>query len=170
MIAVVAYGNPLRGDDGVAWRIAGQIEAAGDPVVTLTLHQLTPELALVLSQADGVVFVDAAVRDEATPPGSVRVRDLRPADPSGPSAGPGLAHHLSPEAVLALARGLYGSQPRAALVTVTGESFVHSERLSTVSRRAAPRAVRVIRRLVRDWSLEALPEGATLVPARIPNA
>lgn len=103
MIAVVAYGNPLRGDDGVAWRIAGQIEAAGDPVVTLTLHQLTPELALVLSQADGVVFVDAAVRAEGVPPGSVRVRDLRPADPNGP-AGPGLAHHLSPEAVLTLAR------------------------------------------------------------------
>jgi hydrogenase maturation protease len=169
MIAVVAYGNPLRGDDGVAWRVAGRIEAASDPVVTLTLHQLTPELSLVLSQADGVIFVDAALGAAGRPPGSVRVRDLRPAEPQTPT-GPGLAHHLSPEAVLALARGLYGSQPRAALVTVTGETFAHGEQLSAIVRRAVPRAVRVIRRLVRDWSLDALPESATLVPPRIPNA
>ncbi len=169
MIAVVAYGNPLRGDDGVAWRVAGRIEAASDPVVTLTLHQLTPELALVLSQADGVVFVDAALSGAGTPPGSVRLRAVRPAEPGAP-AGPGLAHHLGPEAVLALARGLYGSQPRAALVTIAGESFVHSEHLSAAVRRAVPRAVRAIRRLVREWSLEALPESATLVPPRIPNA
>lgn len=55
-------------------------------------------------------------------------------------------------------------------MTVTGDTFAHSERLSPVVRRATPRAVRVIRRLVREWSLDALPEGATLVPARIPNA
>src|SRR5512138_1129743 len=146
MIAVVAYGNPLRGDDGVAWRVAGRIEAASDPVVTLTLHQLTPELALVLSQADGVVFVDAAVPDAGTSPGSVRLREVRPAEPGVP-AGPGLAHHLDPETVLALARGLYGSQPRATLVTIAGETFAHGERLSAAARRAVPRAVRAIRRL-----------------------
>jgi hydrogenase maturation protease len=165
MIAVVAYGNPLRGDDGVAWRVAERLEHAGDPVVPLTLQQLTPELALVLCQADGVVFVDADARGT---PGAVRVAELRAEE--GGAAGARLGHDLTPEALLALARGLYGARPRAALVTISGERFEHGETLSPAVRRAVPRAMRAIRRLAREWLLEALPEGTTLDPPRIPNA
>jgi hydrogenase maturation protease len=162
MIAVVAYGNPLRSDDGVAWRIAERLESAGDPVVALTLQQLTPELALVLSQATGVIFVDAAAGPVA---GEVSCADVHPA---GPVAS--FTHHLRPASVLALARGLYGATPRAALVTVVGERFDLGEGLSPVVKRAVPRALRVIRRLVRAWSLASLSEAATLSPQRIPHA
>lgn len=162
MIAVVAYGNPLRGDDGVAWRVVERLERDGDLVVPLTLHQLTPEVALVLSQADGVIFVDARA---GTAPGSVRCAELKPQ-----AGAPGLTHHVSPEAVLALAQSLYGVQPRAALVTIAAESFALAEHLSLAVRRAVPRAVRLIRDLVRAWSLEALPEGATLGSPRVGDA
>jgi Ni,Fe-hydrogenase maturation factor len=52
---VVAIGNSLRADDGVAHRVA-------DLLTGLTLrrvHQLTPELAAEMQQADMVVFLDA---------------------------------------------------------------------------------------------------------------
>lgn len=162
MIAVVAYGNPLRGDDGVAWRIVERLEREGAPVVPLTLHQLTPEVALVLSQADGVVFVDARL---GAAPGSVRCADLKPQ-----ATVAGLTHHVSPEAVLALAQSLYGVQPRAALVTVDAASFALAEHLSPAVRRAVPRAVRLIRNLVSEWSLAALPEGTALGPPRVGDA
>jgi hydrogenase maturation protease len=162
MIAVVAYGNPLRGDDGVAWRVAQQLERAGDPAVVLTLHQLTPEVALVVSQADGVIFVDAA---HGVRPGRVSTSEIGPA-----ATHAALTHHMSPETVLALAQRLYGSSPRAALVTVAGESFEFSEGLSAPVLRAVPEALRAVRQLIRTWSLSALPEGTALHPLRIPHA
>jgi hydrogenase maturation protease len=162
MIAVVAYGNPLRGDDGVAWRIVERLEQAGDAVVPLALHQLTPEVALVLKQADGVIFVDAEV---GPPPGNVGRVEV-----TARVAEAGIAHHMRPETVLALAESLYGAHPRAALVTVAGERFDLTEELSPPVRRAIPRALRLIREIVREWSLDVLPEGAALSPPRIGDA
>jgi len=162
MIAVVAFGNPLRGDDGVAWRVAQDLEHSTDGAVVLTLHQLTPEVALVVSQATGVIFVDAA---QGPVPGRVSTCGLTPA-----SAQSTLTHHISPETVLALAQRLYGTSPRAALVTVTAESFAIGELLSVPVTRAVPEAVRAVQQLVRTWSLATLPEGTALSPARIPHA
>jgi|WetSurMetagenome_2_1015567.scaffolds.fasta_scaffold108514_2 hydrogenase maturation protease len=162
MIAVVAFGNPLRGDDGVAWRVAQELEHSADGAVVLTLHQLTPEVAVVVSQAAGVIFVDAA---EGPMPGRVSTCELAPV-----AAQSTLTHHITPETVLALAQRLYGTCPRAALVTVTAESFAIGEALSTSVKRAVPEAVRAVQQLVRTWSLAALPEGTALSPARIPHA
>jgi hydrogenase maturation protease len=162
MIAVVAYGNPLRGDDGAAWRVAQRLERAGDPVVVLTLHQLTPEVASLLSQADSVIFIDAA---RGAPPGRVSTAEIGPAAAHSP-----LTHHLSPETVLALTQRLYSTCPRAALVTIAGESFEFAEALSAPVRRALPEALRAVRQLIRAWSLSAASDGAALGRSRIPHA
>ena len=162
MIAVIAYGNPLRGDDGVAWRIAQELERSAEEAVVLTLHQLTPEVAVVVSQATGVIFVDAS---QGTIPGRVSTRDLEPAAAEG-----SLTHHVRPETILALAQRLYGNCPRAALVTVSGASFAVSEGLSPAVQHAVPEAVRAVQQTIRTWSLATLPEGTALSPARIPHA
>jgi hydrogenase maturation protease len=162
VIAVVAYGNPLRGDDGAAWRVAERLERGGDPIVVLTLHQLTPEVAALLSPVDGVIFVDAS---QGGRPGRVSRRTL-----STRAAPAPLAHHLSPEAVLALLTGLYGTHPRAVLVTIGGEDFSLGENLSVPVQRAVPRAARLVRKLVGEWSLSALPQSTPLDPAQIPHA
>jgi hypothetical protein len=47
-------------------------------------------------------------------------------DPSGAI----LAHHLTPQALLAVVRQLWGSVPEGWLITVTGESFALGDRLS----------------------------------------
>jgi len=74
---IIGYGNTLRGDDGFGWRAAEQLAAShsiGD-VEVQTQHQLTPELAQTMSEADTVVFLDAAADG---PPGQVRYRRIEP--------------------------------------------------------------------------------------------
>jgi hydrogenase maturation protease len=138
MEVVVAYGNPLRGDDGVAWRIAEELRARGARV--LVSQQLTPELALDLKDASRVVFVDAAAGQEA---GEVRWCEVSCATRAAASG-----HHLTPQGVLAYSRCLNGHAPRAFLVSVTGEDFAVSSALSARVEAAVERTVSLVQDLL----------------------
>lgn len=123
-ILILGYGNPLRSDDSVGWRLAEQLErsVSSAHVEVLALHQLTPELAEPLSRAEAVFFVDASCDGE---PGEFTCKPVFPK--SGPVQ---LSHELSPAAILALARQLYGACPPAFAFTLSGEWFEHGEKLS----------------------------------------
>jgi hydrogenase maturation protease len=110
VLLVLAYGNPLRSDDGVGWQVA---DALGSPagVEVACVHQLVPELATRVGGAEGVLFLDAAVGSE---PGCVKVCDVAPAEEDS-----GFGHILHPAGLLDLARQLDGRAPPAAIVTVT---------------------------------------------------
>ena len=102
----------------------------GGGVELLACHQLTPELAERLAGVDVVVFADAATAQE---PGSVVVTELQPgAEPTA------LAHSADPQALLGLARALYGRAPRAWLVAIGATR----SRWGTVCRRSSPRPCR----------------------------
>jgi hydrogenase maturation protease len=76
-LLVIGYGNTLRGDDGVGPRVAEAVERLQLPGVrTLICQQLSPEHAEMISQAERVVFVDAAVDG----PKEVQLRELVPGD------------------------------------------------------------------------------------------
>jgi hydrogenase maturation protease len=133
MPLVVAWGNPGRRDDGVAWEVARAL--AGDPGVDVTcVHQLGPELAEVVSRADGVLFVDAAQGEDA---GRIEVAAVEPRWES-----PILAHCAGPAGLLDLAVRLYGRAPRAFLETVTGADFGFGPGLSPPVAAALPSACR----------------------------
>ena len=123
-VLVVGYGNALRSDDGIGWHAAERL--AGDErlngVVVMQRHQLTPELALDISAASLVVFIDAS-RD--LPPGSVDVGRVERA-----GAGPTSSHHLSPPALVALAHELYGQSPAAFAVGCGVASLELGDQLS----------------------------------------
>ncbi|PPT05423.1 NADH-reducing hydrogenase maturation factor [Geitlerinema sp. FC II] len=69
---VIGYGNSLRGDDGIGRAIAEQVASWNLPHVrSLSLHQLTPELAEELSRVDRAVFIDACIDGD-----SVRIERL----------------------------------------------------------------------------------------------
>lgn len=145
-VLIIAYGNPMRSDDGLAWRAADELEKklAGADVEIFRLHQLAPELAETVSRSDAVIFVDAASPNESNgQPGEVR---FAPVDI--PEGQPRFSHHLSPATVVALSRQLYGSNPRAFTVTLTGESFDHGEAFSPVVAAALPTLVARIEELV----------------------
>jgi hydrogenase maturation protease len=151
-VLVVAIGNPLRCDDGLAWRAADQLKASlsSPDIAIVKLHQLTPEIADTISGFNAVVFVDASV---AGKPGDLHAEEVHPADQNG-----GLAHDLTAAGVLALASVLYEKRPRAILVSMAANSFEHGDFLSPEVIEGLPHLVAKIRELTtalaRDGSLE----------------
>ena len=122
---IIGYGNPLRGDDGFGWhaalRLRDLIHDAG--IEILAVHQLTPELMDPISRAHRVIFIDAAVGEDA---GKLTVTTL--AATGGPP--PAFTHFATPAALLEGARSLYGAKPEALLLTVVGLDFELGEELS----------------------------------------
>jgi hydrogenase maturation protease len=140
-VVVAGYGNPLRGDDGVGWRVA---EAIGrrwrGQITVLTGAQPVPEWSLPLSAADVAFFIDAGVN--AGP----RLR-LRPVA----TLRHGLDGHLfTIEDVLGLTRSLYGQVPASYALELPLHDLGFGEQLSPLTARAATRAIRLLnRRLTR---------------------
>lgn len=143
-ILILAYGNPLRSDDGVGWHACDELKSklVRDGLEILCLHQLTPEIAERISWADGVIFVDAA---EGGHPGEVRCVRI-----SACSERARFSHQLTPVEILTLARELYGASPQAYVVTLSGELFQHGMELSVAVADAMPRLLAEVDRLVRE--------------------
>jgi len=98
---LIAIGNPLRRDDGIAHAALRQWSA--QDAEKLSVIQLTPELAETIAAFDRVVFLDADVTaDHIT---------IEPVSTKPPV--PSLSHASSPAEIAALARALYGFQGEA---------------------------------------------------------
>lgn len=139
-LLVIGYGNILRGDDGVGPRVAEAVAALGLPGVrTLICQQLSPEYAEAISEAERVVFVDAAV----DAPQQVQLRKLSPGDTTQL-----MAHAADPRTMLALARDVFGHTPEAWWLTIPAFDLGFSEQLSTSAQRGLECAVELVRQLL----------------------
>ena len=149
-VLIVAYGNPFRGDDGLAWRAADALggKFPKSRVEILCLHQLAPELAETAGRFECVIFVDAA-STQTGEPGEICVEEIR-GEAISKNEGAAFGHSLSPAAVLALAANLYGAKPQAFSVTVTGEDFGHGDQLSPSVTAALPDLISRIELLVQS--------------------
>jgi hydrogenase maturation protease len=140
---IVGYGNPLRGDDGIGWVIAGRL--ATDPRFTgtavLQRHQLTPELALDVSRAELVVLVDAR---SGPPAGSVSIERVDPAAATGTT----WSHHLGPASLVALAGELYGRAAAVHVVSIGVGTLEVGEGLSPAVEAAIEPAIDAIAGLI----------------------
>ena len=153
---VIGIGNPLRGDDGVGWRLVEELEqqAAATATELRTLHQLTPELAPELAACDRALFIDAWLAPGATGDNN----GITPADclpclrglTIGAAAETAFSHQLQPAQLLAMAHALFGACPRSDALLVPAYAFGHGTVLSDRLRLQLPTA----RRLLRQW-LEA---------------
>lgn len=145
-VLVVGYGNALRSDDGLGWHVAERL--ADDPrlagATVLRRHQLTPELALDISEATLLVLVDAS-HEPAT--GEITVERLEPAIDTGTS-GTSWSHHLTPATLVELARELYGRAPDVFVVGCGVASVEMGDELSPAVRDALPRVVDAVADLV----------------------
>jgi hydrogenase maturation protease len=159
-VLVIAYGNPWRGDDGLAWRAANELEAkiSSAEVEILRLHQLTPELAENASRADVVIFVDAACAAEDRQPGEIRIQEIRREEASA-SEQTRFSHHLTPTVILALSAKLYGASAKAFSATLAGKNFEHGATISNEVEAALPEFAAQIEAVARPFlSPEAFPE------------
>ena len=128
-VIVVGYGNPLRKDDGVAWRLIERLQAALPSlnlpidVDTAIYIEIPLELSEKLKDYDVVLFVDAAldIEDDV---------ELSKVEPS-----PGTildSHALTPQQVLMLSKELYpeSSNLKAYVLKVRAEDIGFGEELS----------------------------------------
>jgi hydrogenase maturation protease len=149
-VLIIAYGNPLRCDDGLGWRAAEALEGkfTPDQVEIVRVHQLAPELAESISRSDGVILLDAATpRSTEMKPGDVHVEEFQ-RNKANQSAR--FCHAFSPGSVLELAAELYGVEPRAFFVTMIAEDFAHGEFLSPRVAAELPAMVGRIEALVEE--------------------
>ena len=117
---ILTCGNTLREDDGIGPWLATWAEGrfSDEPGVRVISRQLwTLVLSDEIASAEAVLFVDCSVAIE---PGSVTVADVEPAAETA-----GLdTHQQGASELLALARDLYSSLPRAAVLMTVGAGSV----------------------------------------------
>jgi hydrogenase maturation protease len=148
---ILACGNTLRGDDGVGPWLAEWAENRfrSEPAIRIiSRHQLTPEFAEEIAASASVILIDCST---ASAPGSVSAVPVEPVV-SSVALNP---HHIGPAELLALARDLYSSSPREALLLTIGAASTElSEHPSDTVRSALPEACRLleeaVRRLLQD--------------------
>lgn len=156
-VLIVAYGNPLRNDDGIAWRAAAALEGRfqSADVEIVRLHQLAPELAETVRHFGCLVFIDAASpREGKNNPGEIHIEQIR-AERIRSSDTTRFSHVLTPHTVTALATTLYGAKQQAFLVTVNGENFEHGEVLSPAVAAALSDLVARVERVVEKYLSKA---------------
>ena len=126
---VLCWGNPGRRDDGLGPALGEALAQRDLPrVVVDSDYQLQVEAAAEVARHRRVVFVDAARR--GTEP--FWTRRL-----AAGGEAPGFStHSVSPEALLTLARDLFGAEPEAWILGIRGYEFDDfSEGLSDGARR-----------------------------------
>jgi hydrogenase maturation protease len=131
-VLIIAYGNPLRSDDGIAWHAADllRMRLSSEDAEIICVHQLMPELAEAVSHSEGILFLDARANGKAGQILRTRV--------SLGAESPACSHSLTPEQLMAVSRLLYAVTPTAYEISITGESFTHGEDLSPKVKIALP--------------------------------
>ncbi len=125
---ILAWGNPGRLDDGLGPALADEVSRLALPdTVVASDYQLQVEDAADVARRERVIFVDA----DRTGPAPFRFERIQAAD-----SGFGFStHSVTPAALLALARDLFGGEPEAWLMGIRGYEFDgFGERLSTPAR------------------------------------
>ena len=137
-VLVFGFGNADRQDDGVAWHILvglaqkmnlitpsepGDLFTSSKNQILLQFNlQLTPELAETIKDFDVIYFVDAhtgAINED------ISFNTIIPQTQSSP-----FTHHLSPQMLLSITQTIYGTVPKAFLLSVRANEFSFSRELS----------------------------------------
>ena len=140
---VIGYGNTLRSDDGAGQRVAEKIAQWKLPGVrSLAVHQLTPELAENIAQADAVIFVDAVATNSENPV-SVKIQQLEAEDENT-----SLGHICNPRSLLYFTQILYGKVTQAYWVLIPAVNFDFGEEFSSLTQRGIDIALNQIKPII----------------------
>lgn len=139
-VVVIAVGNPSRGDDALGPLLLERIAECFADVVAVADFQLQIEHALLLEEADLVLFADAATGLEA-PCRFSEIHADRTATP--------LSHALPPQAVLGVFERIgVRAAPPAFVLGMHAVGFDLGEPPSSVARDALDAAWRLVRELL----------------------
>ncbi len=136
---VIGYGSTLRGDDAAGFLLAEELSAE-EGISTLPVHQLTPDLAATIAEAEEVVFVDSEFGEHVN---GIQIHLLLPG-----GTGTASSHGCSPSALLDLTERLYGRRPVATVIGIPARDAELGEHVSAITRTGIEDAKR--------WILERL--------------
>lgn len=140
---IIGYGNTIRGDDGAGYQIAETVAQWNfNHVRALAVHQLTPDLAEALAQANTVIFVDAVATLS-----EIAIEQLEPND-----AESFTGHYAEPRSLLALTYALYKAIPTAYRILIPAVDFSFGETLSPVTQKSVEVALVKIKQLISQQS------------------
>ncbi len=138
---VIGYGNDLRGDDALGRKAAEAVADWALPgIEVLSVHQLTPDLAEPLAQADCALFLDAHPA-QADP--QLRVQRLSPV-----SSESGVGHSADPGRMLACTDQWFGRTPQSWWITMPAAEFGFGAPLSSIGEHALTEGLRAVRAFV----------------------
>ncbi len=122
-------GNPGRRDDALGVEVIEQLQKKSLPAWAAfdSNYQLNVEDALLISEYEIVVFVDASQEKGVSWP--YQFREVTPEDEFAFTS-----HSMSPGAVLNLCQKLYGRMPRTFLLAVLGYEWNLEEGLTPAAR------------------------------------
>jgi hydrogenase maturation protease len=148
-VLVLGIGNPILGDDGVGWRVAGTVgeHLAGEGVEVDCIALGGLSLMERLVGYDRAILVDA-FHGSGDPPGTVRARGLDEV-PGREATHLDAAHDVPLRVALAAGRALGATLPEAITVVSVEAARVDTfdEDLSPDVAAAVPCAVRLVERL-----------------------
>jgi hydrogenase maturation protease len=150
-VLVYGYGNPGRQDDGIGVEIATRLEKEAQGIRVDCNYQLNVEDALMLSEFDAVIFVDASL-DSGEP------FEFRRIEPSMEITF--TTHSMSPQSVLALCSELYDKNPDAFVLAVRGYEWDLQEGLTSRAQDNCEKAYEFLERLLAHPSPGVLNEAA----------
>jgi hydrogenase maturation protease len=135
---VIAIGNRLCADDGIAHRVVDLLEPTHG-VALRRVHQLAPEIAAEMQDAESVIFLDA---------------DLAACDPSleriaseTVSAG-SLSHSMSPATLVTLSARLYGFRGEAWMCRLPARDFTPGGEITPEAGAQVARAAQLVTQLL----------------------
>lgn len=141
MLLIIAYGNTLRGDDGAGPALGELVERCcrrrSIEAQLLLCHQLTPELVMELIRPGitEVLFCDARIHISGDHTMGIAFKPIKAA-----GGGANIGHHLSPQTLLLMAKGLYQCEIPAWQLTVPGYAFEVGQSFSRSTRQALDEA------------------------------
>jgi len=149
----IGYGNPDRGDDGVAWHLLMKVLAYSgctqedlfsDEIISVKEgldiwfnFQLLPEMAETIADYETALFIDAhtgEIKEE------ISYNPISPVFQNSP-----FTHHFTPTSCLALAESISGHCPQAWLLSIRGYSFGFARELSANTQQLVDKAFEKIR-------------------------
>jgi hydrogenase maturation protease len=154
-ILVIGYGNSLRSDDGAGCQVADIVASWHLPYVrSLTVHQLTPELAEPIAASELTIFIDAYAgefvkkRDKlAIQVQRIVIAQSAQITHSDSSILTGVGHFSDPRSLLSLAQQIYGKTPTAYALLLPAVNWEFGEQISVITRKSIEQAVDFLRNL-----------------------
>jgi hydrogenase maturation protease len=140
---VIGYGNTLRSDDGAGQIVANQIASWCLPRVrSLAVHQLTPELAEDIANADTVIFVDAVISSKQNSE-KIEIKTIECDDQYL-----NLGHTGNPRSLLYLSKIIYNKIPKVYWILIPAINFEFGEKISDITKKGVEQSLKKIESII----------------------